>query len=181
MAGSIEATYQTWTDTAGSNESKPVNCLDWYTAFAFCAWDGGWLPTEAEWNYAAAGGSEQRYYPWSSPPTSTTIDASYAVYASLGVETGAQNVGSKSPKDDGKWGQSDLAGNVGEWMLDWYADTYPMPCENCADLAATFTRVDRGGCFLNIASENLRSAERYGGYPDNRSDVGGARCGRTIL
>jgi len=50
-----DATYQTWTDTAGSNESKPVNCLDWYTAFAFCAWDGGRLATEAEWNYAASG------------------------------------------------------------------------------------------------------------------------------
>ncbi len=75
------ANYQTWTDAAGSNESKPANCLDWYTAFAFCAWDGGRLPTEAEWNYAASGGSEQRYYPWSKPATSVTIDASYAVYA----------------------------------------------------------------------------------------------------
>ncbi len=113
------AADQTWTDTAGSNESKPVNCLDWYTAFAFCAWDGGRLATEAEWNYAASGGSEQRYYPWSSPATSTTIDDSYAVYCG-GSCSGTQNVGSKSPTGDGKWGQSDLAGNVSEWTLDWY-------------------------------------------------------------
>jgi sulfatase modifying factor 1 len=46
----------TWTDTAGSNESKPVNCLEWYAAFAFCVWDGGRLATEAEWNYAASAG-----------------------------------------------------------------------------------------------------------------------------
>src|SRR5204863_2775333 len=72
--------YQSWTDAPSSNETKPVNCLDWYSAFAFCAWDGGRLATEAEWNYAAAGGSEQRYYPWSIPPTSTAIDDSYAAY-----------------------------------------------------------------------------------------------------
>jgi formylglycine-generating enzyme required for sulfatase activity len=68
-----EASYQTWTDAPGSNENKAVICLDWYTAFAFCVWDGGRLATEAEWNYAASGGSEQRYYPWSIPPTSKTV------------------------------------------------------------------------------------------------------------
>ncbi|WP_437754310.1 formylglycine-generating enzyme family protein [Sorangium sp. So ce1389] len=86
--------HQSWTDTAGSNETRPVNCLDWYMAFAFCAWDGGRLATEAEWNYAASGGSEHRYYPWSQPATSTTIDDSYAVYC--GGTCSLQNVGSKS-------------------------------------------------------------------------------------
>ncbi len=159
-----DAAYQTWTDTAGSNESKPVNCLDWYTAFAFCAWDGGRLATEAEWNYAASGGSEQRYYPWSIPATSTTIDDSYAVYC-CGSCT-PLNVGSKSPKGDGKWGQSDLAGNVWEWTLDWYADPYPIPCSNCADLTAASGRVVRGGSFDNHAC-GLRSAARAGSNPDD--------------
>jgi formylglycine-generating enzyme required for sulfatase activity len=68
------STYQTWTDEADEHERLPMNCLSWYLAFAFCAWDGGRLPTEAEWNYAAAGGDEQRAYTWSKPAHTTTIE-----------------------------------------------------------------------------------------------------------
>jgi formylglycine-generating enzyme required for sulfatase activity len=171
------SSYATWTATAGSNESKPVNCLDWYTAFAFCAWDGGRLATEAEWNYAASGGNEQRHYPWSVPATSTTIDASYAVYLS----GAAQNVGSKSPKGDGKWGQSDLAGNVWEWTLDWYASPYSIsPCNNCADLTVASSRVVRGGFFLRGAA-GLRSAGRLYDLPEDLYYGIGSRCARTSL
>jgi len=170
------ATYQTWTDTASGNESKPMNCIDWYEAFAFCAWDGARLPTEAEWNYAASGGSEQRYYPWSSPGTSTTIDDSYAVYNS----NAAQNVGSKSPKGDGLWGQSDLAGNVGEWNLDSYTSPYTDPCNNCASLTSASPRVIRGGDFSG-GDLLLRSAGRDYSGPVYRNYNLGARCARTSL
>ena len=168
----------TWTDTAGSNESKPMNCIDWYTAFAFCAWDGGRLPTEAEWNYAASGGSEQRYYPWSSPPTSTTIDASYAVYCDdadfIAGACVVHKVGSKSPKGDGKWGQADLGGNLLEWTLD------------CADLnnviifGISSRREVRGGDFSEGAP-GLESAMSYFGSPGPSPDTVGTRCARTSL
>jgi len=105
----------TWTATAGSNEKLPTTMVDWYEAYAFCIWDGGFLPSESEWNYAAAGGSEQRAYPWSTPypPGSTAIACTDANYN--GCPEGAPNaVGSESPAGDGKWGQSDLAGNVWE-------------------------------------------------------------------
>ena len=169
------AGYQTWTDAVGSNESKPVNCLDWYTAFAFCAWDGGRPPTEAEWNYAASGGSEQRYYPWSSPATSTTIDDSYAVFC--GGTCRILNVGSKSPKGDGKWGHSDLGGNAWEWTLDYDGGAYPMPCRDCALVTAGSYRAFRSGSHDEIAA-TLRSSVRHVYYPDYHGVVG-SRCART--
>jgi len=172
------ATDQIWTDTPEDNESRPQNCMDWYTAFAFCAWDGGRLPTEAEWNYAAAGGSEQRAYPWSVPPTSTTIDDSYAVYCG-GSCNSSQNVGSKSPKGDGKWGQADLAGNLWEWALDWHG-SYQVPCSNCADLMdlVADNRVIRGGRYLGNATQ-LLSSYRSSAFPVLHNQYVGFRCART--
>jgi len=136
------------------------------------------VPTDAEWHYAASGGSEQRYYPWSSPSTSTTVDDSYAVYCG-GTCRSLQNVGSRSPRGDGKWGQSDLAGNVWEWTLDWRGTPYPMPCDDCAevDVNPGSYRSFRGGSFDDIAA-TLRSADRHVYYPEYRGFIG-ARCART--
>ncbi len=163
------------TDTAGANENKPINCLDWYTAFAFCVWNGGRLPTEAEWNYAAAGGSEQRYYPWSSPPSYTAIDDDHAVYC--GGTCSLQNVGSRSPRGDGRWGQADLGGNAWEWTLDFGGGAYPMPCQDCAAVAAGSYRSFRSGSNDDIAG-TLRVSARHIYYPEHRGVIG-ARCART--
>jgi formylglycine-generating enzyme required for sulfatase activity len=51
-------------NTKEALDRKPLNCVPWYVLFAFCIWDGGRLPTDAEWGFAAAGGSEQRPFPW---------------------------------------------------------------------------------------------------------------------
>jgi len=124
----------TWTPTVGSNENRPMNCVNWYEAFAFCIWDGGFLPSEEEWNYAASGGSDQRVYPWSTPANSTTIDCSYANFGGANFPTSAcvapgtgtsNNVGSESPNGDGRYGQTDLAGNV--WERVWAASTTVPP------------------------------------------------------
>jgi formylglycine-generating enzyme required for sulfatase activity len=184
-----DATFQTWTDTAGANEVLPINCVTWYEAMAFCTWDGGYLPTEAEWNYAAAGGSEQRAYPWSVPASSATIsevNASYSVGGTAlcrgdGVDgcTVADLIrpGSK-PAGNGRWGHADLGGNIVEWTLDWYAIAYDNPCSNCANLLASSDRVYRGGSFYNVTS-NLRSARRANVTPVDRYFNIGLRCART--
>jgi formylglycine-generating enzyme required for sulfatase activity len=168
--------YATWTASAGSNEEHPINCVDWYEAYAFCIWDGGFLPTEAEWNYAAAGGSDQRAYPWSSPAKSTTLDCAHADYE-LSCAEGTTKVGADSPTGDGLWGHSDLGGNVFEWNLDWYGEQYPMPCDDCANLTPAQFRVIRGGSF-DKASTCLLNALRESSAPDGRSSAIGFRCAR---
>lgn len=179
------ATYQTWTDTPDGNENRPMNCITWYEAMAFCIWDGGFLPTEAEWNYAAAGGAEQRAYPWSSPPAFLGIDTRASYYSTDCLGDGMAGcaltdlvpVGSK-PAGDGLWGQSDLGGNVWEWVLDWHASPYANPCTDCANLTPASFRVLRGGDVLSVASL-LRGAVRRYGTPADRYLGLGARCGRT--
>jgi formylglycine-generating enzyme required for sulfatase activity len=165
--------FQTWTDKAGPNENRPINCLTWFEAFAFCAWDGGRLPTEAEWNYVAAGGSEQRQYPWGKGGP----DDLHAVFCGASCSA-AENVGSKSPTGDGKWGHTDLAGNVYEWLLDWYEIPYPqVPCSDCANTLVTAGRVFRGGAFSSDAMGLLASA-RNGAWPGDPTGGIGVRCAR---
>ena len=176
--------YWSWTDAPGMNEVLPIECVTWYEAFAFCVWDGGFLPTEAEWNFAAAGGIEQRAYPWSSPSGSTTIDCSYANYNNgsaycVNPASGAVSyVGSVSPKGDGRWGHADLIGNVWEWMLDWH-QPYMNPCADCASLTDASNRVVRGSNFFYAGV--IRTARRFDAAPSARvEEVGvGIRCART--
>lgn len=171
-------TLQTWTDTAGPNEQRPMNCITWYEAFLFCLWDGGYLPTEAELNYAAAGGDDQREYPWGSG-----LDHSHAVYGCDARESpdcslaDVPPVGSRSPLGDGRWGQSDLAGSVWEWTLDWYNDAYIDPCVDCAVTAPAGSRMVSGGSFFDD-NLSLSVGKRLNLDPRRWSDVG-ARCARN--
>jgi sulfatase modifying factor 1 len=174
--------YANWTSTTGANEQKPINGITWYDGAAFCIWDGGFLPSEAEWNYAAAGGTEQRVYPWSSayPPGSSTISDAYAVYCG-GSCSGTQNVGSKSPLGNGKWGHADLAGNVWESILDWNNDTSAYNetlCTDCVYAVAKSYRVVRGGSFGDVTS-GLVTANRGRRAPTDGGGSYGARCART--
>jgi formylglycine-generating enzyme required for sulfatase activity len=166
----------TWTDAVSGNENKPINCVTWYEAMAFCIWDGGYLPTEAEWNYAASGGSLQRVYPWSNPATSSIIDCSYANYQSC-VSGGVSWAGSRAV-GNGRWGHSDLAGNVREWVLDWYAGSYPMPCVNCASLSPDMNRLSRGGS-IGYDPLYLRTSYRGQDSPGTRNQYLGFRCARN--
>jgi len=174
---------QTWTDAAGSaaTESVAINCITWFEAEAFCIWDGGRLPTEAEWNYAAAGGSQQRIYPWGS----ATPNCTYANYAAqlngvdyCVVKFGVNRVGSESPTGDGLYGQSDLAGNVWEWGQDWYSAQYMTPCINCSYAFPASLRMIRGGG-SDSGLDPLHVSFRNGDTPPARSYGYGARCARN--
>jgi formylglycine-generating enzyme len=146
--------------------------VTWFEALAFCAWDGGRIPTEAEWMYAAAGGAQNRQYPWGS----AAPDASYVVYNN-GALPPIGTAGSKSPLGDGLFGQADLAGNMWEWNLDWSAD-YQASCTNCANVTRDINRVIRGGSFVDTARGVAVSNRSYDA-PTWSSGYLGVRCART--
>jgi formylglycine-generating enzyme len=168
----------TWTDNDW--DRKPVTCVSWYEAFAFCIWDGGRLPTEAEWEYAAAGGAENRLYPWGP----TAPDCTYAnfyngwQFCAGSWSPTTRDVGS-TPLGNGKWSSSDLAGNANEWTLDWYG-TYPaFAATNYANISGGTERIFRGGSYSFYQGQvRLRAAWRGLGTPDFRYDVG-VRCARA--
>lgn len=176
----------TWTSTPAGAEDMPVNCVRWAVAFAFCIWDGGRLPTEAEWNYAAAAGAQQRAFPWSDPASQAiTPDADHANLESAGVLA----VGARAP---GKWGHQDLAGNVFEWTrdactdcntpsnktpgadLDDYLDT---TCIHCVHTSGP-NRIMRGGSW-KFQKAFGRTAARAANSPLNAYDDLGFRCARN--
>jgi formylglycine-generating enzyme required for sulfatase activity len=173
----------------------PITCVNWFEAFAFCAWDGGRLPTEAESIYAGAGGSEQRVYPWSAPGSPPTISTDLALYCPSAVQNNDQDnfvcpafpppafgaVGLRSPGGDGRWGHADLAGSAWEVVLDWFEPLVPNEvCVDCARVAKgkADRRVMRGGGLWTPASQ-MRVANRgIGVPPDYNTSLLGVRCAR---
>lgn len=182
----------TWTDVAGARESLPINCVNWAEAYAFCIWDGGFLPSEAEWEYAAAGGSEQRKYPWGANEPGTGNQ--YAIFKCLypsgpavlgaGICNGTNiaSVGS-APLGAARWGHLDMAGELWEWTLDSYPgaalpEGYSEPCTDCVYSTSAVDRLVRGGQFANPES-SLETTFRDNGPAGGRFPGVGIRCARA--
>ena len=179
LKAELNCSGTTWTDNPGAADgTHPINCVSFFVAYAFCVWDGGRLPTEAEWNYAAAGGNEQRAYPWSSPAVDTSIDATRAYYEQL--EGPPLTVGSR-PLGKGRWEHQDLAGNVYEWTLDAFVSPYESTdCDDCLQATDTGVRAIRGGAF-NSYDFDLRVAWRVDQAQELLRDYVGFRCARDVV
>jgi formylglycine-generating enzyme len=171
----------TWTPTAAGHEDLPINCVNWWEAYAFCIWDGAFLPSEAEWEYAAAGGALELAYPWGATDPGTMNR--YAIY-DCHYPDGSQACSSAAniapvgtaTLGAGRYGQLDLAGDQSQWNLDFYAPY--VPCSNCANLSGGSSRILRGGGFGDPA-KNLNPTYRDANGPALRNDFIGIRCARS--
>lgn len=174
----------TW---SADHPGLPINCINWYAAFAFCAFDGGRLPTEAEWNYVAAFGPAQRPYPWSESASDFGINSSRASFydfptppADLPSVVGSFPAGRGGFFRHVGGGHDDLAGNVYEWTVDQWLDEPPHDCG--IDCLAAWSegsedRVIRGGAFANDASY-VRSGSRLPAPASAIDSLHGFRCAR---
>jgi formylglycine-generating enzyme required for sulfatase activity len=147
----------------------PVVCVDWEGAQAYCAWAGGRLPTEAEWEYAARG-PESSVYPWGDLEPTCAL----ARYASC--EEGTMETG--EIEDNASWvGAHDMAGNAWEWVADWYDRTYysESPGQDPTGPESGSDRVLRGGGWY-FDTRYMRAAGRYKLPPGQRLDYVGFRC-----
>ena len=173
--------YQTWTNAPVGHETLPINCVNSWEAYAFCIWDGGVLPSEAEWGYATAGGSMQREYPRGSADPGRGNQ--YAIYGCNYDPAGCTGVAVVAPVGTatlgaGFWSQLDLVGEVWEWELDWYASGYVAPCTDCANLTASSLRMYRGGLF-NYSASDLLPPDPSIESPPARASTIGFRCARA--
>ncbi len=158
-------------------EDHPLNCVTWFQAVDFCDWVAGRLPSEAEWEYAARSNGQDIVYPWGNQ----TATCDYAVMNDGGAGCGTESTWPVCSKPNGNTatGLCDMAGNVWEWVLDWYHQNYEgAPGDGSAWLDPEGTeRVFRGGGIWSD-HDRVRAAKRHRYGPSVQIVDLGFRCAR---
>lgn len=172
-----------WADPDYTRDALPVVGVDWFDAYAYAAWAGKALPTEAQWERAARGGLESAAFPWGDGENSERV-------ANTNLEAGERAVDlpeadhGHAPKPVGSFapngfGVYDATGNVEEWCRDWYDESYyrRSPSSEPAGPRGGVLKVVRGASWHHGTG---RVATRYTHAPDERAVFLGFRCVRTL-
>jgi formylglycine-generating enzyme required for sulfatase activity len=156
-----------------SSPDQPVTIVPWERALAFCQAVGGRLPTEAEWEYAARAGKEGATYPWGDE---LPADADGAATGAAFESDSPRPVKTFGPNGFGLY---DMAGNVWEWVADWYGVDTTDPVTDPRGAGGGRFRVVRGGSYGDDPA-NLRASNRNPNQPRNANVNVGFRCARDV-
>ncbi len=188
--GRYEVTQAQWTAKMGSNPSffqsasaqvpnRPVEQVSWNTIQGFLSVTGLRLPTEAEWEYAYRAGTTTAFHSMPGFPNGTNGDKQVGTIGWFSSNAASQTrpVGGKAAN---ALGLHDMAGNVREWVNDWYSDTYYASSQltNPPGPATGTNRVLRGGSWFSSGS-HLRSSYRNLNSPGYAFSNDGFRVART--
>ena len=155
------------------------NCVSWEQARAFCAFVGGRLPTEAEWEYAARGKGRDVEYPWGSEPAPDCTRAVMDDASGSGCGTGGVLPPCTRPAGNTPEGLCDMAGNAFEWVEDRMTTDYSQASPTGAPPEKGFedgSRVMRGGAIRSQVT--LRTRQRTFHTPEFHYGGMSARCAR---
>jgi sulfatase modifying factor 1 len=169
--------------TVDGRPNHPVVHVSWADAAAYAAWAGKSLPTEAQWEYAARGGLDQKLYPWGDELTPQGRHLCNIWQGEFPrVDTAEDGFAGACPVDSfppNGFGLYSMTGNVWEWCADWFHTAFDArPSHNPTGGARGETKVMKGGSFLCHASycNRYRVAARTSNTPDSAASNIGFRC-----